>query len=337
MTCVATLLDIAEKAGVAKSTVSRALREDPTLAITEETKEKIFSVAEELQYKMKQEKKFPKCRSIAIVHKDTHFMNQIDNAFYFSIRSAVEETCYKKNIGFTFVPYSFLNSFDKQIDGALIVGNFDRNEVDSICETVRTDCKVFVGKVNYYPERMDWISYSIRDCVNRAMQYLTDMGHKEIAYLGGYDSADTPEEFSKFAYFKKFMEENKQLHFAGSMVGEHGVESGYQMMKRWLADKRAVPEAFFVSNDPIAIGVIKALNETGIPVPDRVSVISVNGDSSGEFSFPSLTTLDVHTHAMGREAVEILEERIEGKRTLVKKVEYQVTLVKRGSVKRIEA
>ena len=120
--CVATLLDIAEKAGVAKSTVSRALREDPTLSITEETKEKIFSVAEELQYKMKQEKKLKRCRNIAIVHKDTHFMNQIDNAFYFSIRSAVEETCYQKNIGFTFVPYSFLDSFDRQIDGALLWG-----------------------------------------------------------------------------------------------------------------------------------------------------------------------------------------------------------------------
>ena len=194
--CVATLLDIAEKAGVAKSTVSRALREDPTLSITEETKEKIFSVAEELQYKMKQEKKLKRCRNIAIVHKDTHFMNQIDNAFYFSIRSAVEETCYQKNIGFTFVPYSFLDSFDRQIDGALVVGNFDRKEVDTICAAVRTGCMVFVGKVNYYPDRMDWISYSIKDCVYKAMGHLAAMGLKDIAYLGGYDSEDTPEELS---------------------------------------------------------------------------------------------------------------------------------------------
>ena len=107
-------------------------------------------------------------------------------------------------------------------------------------------------------------------------------------------------------------------------------------MKRWLREKKAVPDAFFVSNDPIAIGVIKALNEEGISVPDSVSVISINGDSSGEFSFPALTTVDVHTDAMGREAVEILEERIEGKRKLIKKVEYQVTLVTRGSVGKIE-
>lgn len=209
---------------------------------------------------MKQEKKLKRCRNIAIVHKDTHFMNQIDNAFYFSIRSAVEETCYQKNIGFTFVPYSFLDSFDRQIDGALVVGNFDRKEVDTICAAVRTGCMVFVGKVNYYPDRMDWISYSIKDCVYKAMGHLAAMGLKDIAYLGGYDSEDTPEEFSKFSYFKKFMAEQKQLHFAGSMVGEHGVESGYQMMKRWLREKKAVPDAFFVSNDPIAIGVIKALN-----------------------------------------------------------------------------
>lgn len=82
--------------------------------------------------------------------------------------------------------------------------------------------------------------------------------------------------------------------------------------------------------------MIKALNEEGISVPDSVSVISINGDSSGEFSFPALTTVDVHTDAMGREAVEILEERIEGKRKLIKKVEYQVTLVTRGSVGKIE-
>lgn len=332
---MATLSDIANKAGVAKSTVSRALREDPTLAITAGTKERIFSVAEELQYKMKREKKRPKCKSIVIVHKDTHFMNQIDNAFYFSIRSAVEETCFKKNINFTFVPYSFLESFDKMIDGALIVGNFDKNEVDTICEVVRTSCVVFVGKVNYYPDHMDWIAYDIKACVYCAMQFLTDMGHMEIAYLGGYDSEDTPEEFSKHSYFKKFMEEHKQLHFAGELIGEHGVESGYQMMKRWIGAKQ-IPTAFFVSNDPIAIGAIKALNEAGIPVPERVSVISVNGDSSGEFSFPTLTTVDVHTDAMGHEAVAVLEERIEAGRKFPKKVEYQVSLIKRGSVRKVD-
>lgn len=332
---MATLSDIAEKAGVAKSTVSRALREDPTLAITEDTREKIFAVAAELQYKIKGEKKLPKCKNIVIVHKDTHFMNQIDNAYYFSIRSAVEETCFKKNIGFTFVPYSFLEAFDKPIEGAIIVGNFSKAEIDAICAFIRTSSIVFVGKVNYYPERMDWICYDVKDCVYCAMQYLADMGHREIAYIGGFDSEDTPEEYSKNYYFRKFIEEQKPLHCAGELIGEHGVESGYQMMKKWIGGKR-IPSAFFVSNDPIAIGAMKALNEEGISVPEKVSIISVNGDSSGEFSFPALTTVAVHTDTMGREAVAALKERIEGERRFSKKVEYHVTLIKRGSVRRID-
>lgn len=49
--------------------------------------------------------------------------------------------------------------------------------------------------------------------------------------------------------------------------------------------------------------------------------------------YPTLTTIDVHTDAMGREAVAVLEERLDGRRRLSKKVEYQVELIKRGSVK----
>lgn len=51
------------------------------------------------------------------------------------------------------------------------------------------------------------------------------------------------------------------MHFVDSMVGEHGVESGYQMMRQWLEEAQVMPDAFFVSNDPIAIGAMKALNE----------------------------------------------------------------------------
>ena len=54
---MATLLDIAQAAGVSKATVSRALREDPTLSITDGTRERILAAARELGYKIKEEKK----------------------------------------------------------------------------------------------------------------------------------------------------------------------------------------------------------------------------------------------------------------------------------------
>lgn len=331
---MATLFDIAQEAGVAKSTVSRVLRQDPTLSTSDETRAKIFAAAEALGYQMKQEKMLNQTAThIMVVHKDTHFMNQIDNAFYFSVRGGIEEACYKKKYKFTFTPFQFIDEMEERTDGALVVGNFEKAQVDAILQRIKTSNIVFVGKVNYYPEKMDWITYSIKSCVMQSMDYLRKRGHRRIAYIGGFDNGDTPADFSKYAYFEQYMREHQEMDFVGSMVGEHGVESGYQMMRQWLEEERVMPDAFFVSNDPIAIGAMKALNEAHIPVPDKVSMIAINGDSSGMFSFPALTSVDVHTYEMGKEAVAVLGERMHKKRRLAKRVEFCTELIERGSVR----
>ena len=333
---MATLLDIAQAAGVAKSTVSRVLRQDPTLSTSEETREKIFAAAHALGYHMKQEKMLNQVTTnIMVVHKDTHFLNQIDNAFYFSVRSGIEEACYKKKYKFMFTPFQFIGNITEKTDGALIVGNFDKAQVDVILQRIKTPNLVFVGKVNYYPEKMDWITYNIKDCVYKSMDYLRENGHRKIAYLGGYDNEDTPPDFSKYHYFEQYLKEHQEMEFAGSLVGEHGVESGYSLMNEWFLKKREIPDAFFVSNDPIAVGAIKVLNERYISVPENVSIVAVNGDSSGMLSFPALTSIDVHTFEMGKEAVEVLGERIQRKRTLAKKVEFCTSLIRRGTVKKL--
>lgn len=61
---MATLLDIAREAGVAKSTVSRVLRKDPSLSTSDETREKIFAAARALGYEMKQEKMLKDRKSV---------------------------------------------------------------------------------------------------------------------------------------------------------------------------------------------------------------------------------------------------------------------------------
>lgn len=329
---MATLLDIATLAGVSKSTVSRALREDPSLDIGDETRKKIFEIAEKLDYKVKKEKLLTERPTFVIIHKDTHFINQINNAYYFTVRTGIEEICYKNNIQFVFMPIGFLESFTKPVEGALLLGNFSKQQVDFICERIKTDNLVCLAKMNFYPQKMDWITYNIGDCVTMAMQYLYDMGHREIAYFGGYDEEDTTESFSKLYHFKRFLEEHKDVTCVGIVEGEHGSESGYQMMKSWFESEKDIPPAIFVSNDPIAIGMTHVLNERGIGIPANTSIISINGDSPGKIAYPPLTTIDIHTYEMGKEAILALEDRMITKRSFTKKVEVQASLVCRSSV-----
>jgi len=329
---MATLLDIAAKAGVSKSTVSRALREDPTLDIAEDTRKKIFEIANSLDYKVKEEKLLTGRPIFAIVHKDTHFINQINNAYYFTVRTGIEEVCYQKNIQFVFIPISYLESFMKPVDGVLLLGNFSKKQVDFILERVKIDNIVCLAKMNFYPQRIDWITYSIENSVKTAMQYLYDMGHRNIAYFGGYDEEDITNLYSKLFFFHKFIEEHKDVQCVGVVEGEHGSESGYQMMRTWLEQEKPIPSAIFASNDPIALGMFQVLNERGIGIPTKTSIISINGDIPGRIAFPTLTTIDIHTYEMGKEAILMLEDRLKNKRDYTKKIEVSSTLVSGNSV-----
>ena len=330
---MATILDIANLVGVSKSTVSRALREDPTLSIGEETRKRIFSTAQELGYKTKKEKLLSNELAIAIIHKDTHFLNQLDNAYYFSVRYGIEKACLKHHIQCSFIPFSFLQQLPIHLGGAIIMGNFEEKQMVEIYSVVHEIPLAFIGKINYMQREMDWISYDIKYCVDIAMQHLLDTHHETVLYVGGLDVSGTPESYHKAYHFRQYLKEHPSITALDVVEGEHGAESGYCMMHHWMQQKYALPQAIFVSNDPLAVGVLRALTEHSVRVPNDVSVLSINGDGPGESLAPPLTTVDIHTEAMGEEAITCLLEQIRNKRTLTKKVLYTPCLVQRNSVK----
>lgn len=333
---MATLLDIANQVGVAKSTVSRALREDPTLSIGEETRGRIYDVAQQLGYKVKKEKLLTRTASIAVIHKDTHFLSQMDNSYYFSVRYGIENACLSRNVQCAFVPFSFLRQISPSLDGIVIMGNFEQSQIDEICAVTKKLPQVFIGKINYRPQQMDWISYDVKACVDMAMEHLAEMGHRTVMYMGGQDVSGTPVEYHKLFHFHNFLSDHPQMVCTDVIEGEHGAESGYQMASAWLLQEKKLPDAVFVSNDPIAFGVLRAFAEHGIHVPGDVSVIAINGDGPGQSTAPPLTTVDIHTADMGCEAIGCLMEQIEGKRSLMKKVMYAPCLIRRSSVGRKE-
>lgn len=329
---MATLLDIANEVGVAKSTVSRALREDPTLSIGEETKTRIYDAARQFGYKIKKEKLLTRSASIAVIHKDTHFLDQMDNSYYFSARYGIENACLSRNIQCSFVPFGFLHQISPVLDGAVIMGNFEKSQIEEICAHTKDIPLAFIGKINYRPRQMDWISYDVKSCVDIAMGYLLETNHRTVMYIGGRDVPGTPGEYHKLFYFNQFLDAHPEMACMDVIEGEHGAQSGYRMACAWLGQKKPMPHAIFVSNDPIAFGVLRGLAEHGINVPGDVSVISINGDGPGQSTAPPLTTVDIHTADMGSEAIACLLEQIGGKRTVMKKVLFAPGLVRRSSV-----
>lgn len=329
-----TLVDIAQAAGVSKATVSRALREDPTLAITEETRERILRAARELGYKVREEKKKNKELSIVVIHKEDHFNTKWNNSFYFSMRYGIEKQCLENKVRSSFLPIGYLDQTPKDINGIIIMGNFSMENQEKIRSFFGDHIpRVLIARKCSRPGTIDWITYDEVDCVRQAMDRLGHAGRKRILYVGGINLEGPDEKTHKIAYFKEYLKTHSQMECAGIIEGEHGTDSGYVMMNQWLSrEKGPLPDGILASNDPIAFGILRALAEKGIHVPGEVSVVGINGDAPGENTVPPLTSVDLHTSELGEEAVRCLLEQMRGLRRFAKKVQYSPELIERKSV-----
>ena len=76
------------------------------------------------------------------------------------------------------------------------------------------------------------------------------------------------------------------------------------------------PSALFIASDSIAIGVLRAIHEQGLSIPQDIALISVNDIPTAKFTFPSLSTVRIHSEMMGIQGVNLLVEKARDGRAL---------------------
>lgn len=140
---MATIKDIAEKAGVSTTTVSRVLNYDATLSVSEETRKRVFEIAEELSYEKRSVRKEDTYK-VALVSWRTQ-EEELNDLYYMSIRVGVENRC--EQLKLNLVKF-FKNSIDElsreKIDGMILLGIYSKDEIarlqDITPNIVLVDC-----------------------------------------------------------------------------------------------------------------------------------------------------------------------------------------------------
>lgn len=326
---MATIKDIAKKAGVSNATVSRVLNFDETLSVSDETKRKIFEVADDFDYIPIRRRKSKRMSKIGIINwYDSQ--KELRDPYYLYIRLAVEKKC--NELGFEFMRFDNLGEYEnfKKVDGIIAIGKYD---IDVINKFASINESIVV--VDYSPsDEYNSVVLDFKDAMDKILNYLYEKGHREIGYIGGKEYYSNGQEVYDFRYkyFREFMFEHGIYQEKNCYFGEFSHKDGYVLMQEALAQE-TIPTAFFCGNDNLAVGAYKAIYEKGLKIPDDISIIGFNDLPGSKYMIPSLTTVRIYSDYLGESSVELLKEVMETEREYAKKVVIPVNLKIRDSVK----
>ena len=310
-----TIKDVAKKAGVGVTTVSRALNSKSE--IRQETKDLILKVCKELGYKPNRLAKSlvtRKSNTIGVLIPDSM------DAFFSEMVQGIADECLES--GYSIVLTNTQGSADKELeyirlllekrmDGMLI---YPVQEDDRYIEELKNSTIPFV-LLNRHTEALD-CDYVINDSVHGAylaVDHMIQKGHKQIIYLCAKPATSTGKE--RIFGCKKAIHENGLAENSLKVLTcKPTIESAYILMKKLLMAKQHT-SATFVWDDKLAIGVRKAIFEAGLKIPEDMVLVGYNDIEIAKYLFPPLTTIRQSTYQIGETAARILLDRLDSDKT----------------------
>ncbi|MEG0443501.1 MAG: LacI family DNA-binding transcriptional regulator [Carnobacterium sp.] len=328
---MATIKDIAEKAGVSSATVSRVLNYDETLSVGDDTKKRIFEAAEALDYTKYQKKRAEKKGKLAIVQWYTE-KEELDDLYYLSIRLGVEKRAEEE--GYEVIRFFQDTDIDTTtgIEGIVAIGKFSDSQVERLTGWTSSICFVDFDLLD---RKLDSVVVDFEQAVHSVMDYLTKKGHQRIGFIGGQenygDRSSTPVD-KRSILVENYLRRLSLYQEKHRFIGSFNVTSGYHLMKQAMEELGDdLPPAFFMANDALAIGALRALQEAGISVPEQVEVIGFNDISVAKYVYPTLSTVKVYTEMMGEAGFDLLMDQLESNRRVAKKITLSTDLILRES------
>lgn len=328
-----TIKDIARHANCSPATVSRVLNRDPSLQVSEQTRQTILQIAKDLKYKTISERYTKKRYRLALLYHPSLFHNHVKDDFHYSIRTGIEGAC--ADLGIDLIStFNEEGLSDVQVHGALIIGNYTNQEIAAFTSTVSTKHIVIIGR-NPDERLYDSVWFDTRSAVHSAMDHLRALNHHRIDYIGSKENPDLPIDERRDDLFRSYMRRHRPDYEPRIWIGGHGTENGYQLMKQaW--EHGDLPSAYFFANDPLAIGALDFLREQGVQVPQDLSIVSMDGHNLTRFTSPPLTTVNYPRAFMGETAVHAVIALIEQTRALHLKLLVPTNLIVRESTKALD-
>ncbi|MDA8206774.1 MAG: LacI family DNA-binding transcriptional regulator [Thermaerobacter sp.] len=303
---MATIKDIARKAGVGVATVSRALNKSGY--VKPETLARVMAVASELGY-------VPNRQARAMVNGSTQTLGilipDMDNALFMRIVRGINDASYPYGYSLLIMDSRgnperegkiFRTMQELRVDGlvlfatpgtALLLDSFEYPLPVVVIDRLLPTCAVPQVSVDHYRGARDAVELLLKECrhppatlagphdVTSSWPRL--QGYRDALRAGGLSQADERIEFGEYTY-----------------------EGGYRGMMRLLNEGTRLLDGVFAANDLSALGALRALRDKGYQCPEDVRIVGFDDIEATRYVYPSLTTIRQPMDEIGRVAVDML-------------------------------
>jgi len=326
------LVDVARAANVSPATVSRLMSGGSYT--TPQMRDRIFKAAVRLGFDLERNRK---SRIIAFLLSNRDVLHP----FHSAVLMGAEAYCAEHDYGLLFLPmrYSMATPpeelhlpgiFQRRqiITGVIVAGTNSENLLSLL--TKRGIPWVVLGN-NLVAERREKLLGAVYfDDIAGAYEmtrYLQSLGHRRIGFVG---NLQLPWFSRRYEGYEKAMKEAGLSVRVGESHSRDGDDMGYLTTKQILQQPDP-PTAIFAGDDAVAVGAYKAARDSGLRVPDDISVAGFNDTSEAPTLHPPLTSVRVFAEELGNQLAELLLKRIARPDVPQQVVTLPTQLVKRES------
>ena len=332
-----TIKDVAALAGVSPSTVSRTCKNNPS--ISEETKERVRKAMAKLGYE-------PNFQASNLASQNSRTIGIIlpasakevyENSFYLEALQGISHYCNGRQYMTTIVTgqdeaeiLDAVRSMSRsgKVDGFIIL--YSKKD-DPVIDYLFNEglLYILIGKATQYTNQTIYIDNDNLLAGREAAEYLYQLGHRRIAYLGSDSSL----------MFSADRKAGYQLALASHQlpvrpeycVEVKNVSENNEEAIRGLLMQKDRPTAILVSDDILAVSLERVCLENHLAIPEDLSIISFNNSLFARLTSPQLTSIDIGAGQLGSEAASQIINHIENPNLLATKIIVPHHLIERDS------
>ncbi|MCZ0755361.1 LacI family DNA-binding transcriptional regulator [Anoxybacillus sp. J5B_2022] len=332
-----TIKDVAKRANVAPSTVSRVIADSPR--ISEKTKRKVREAMKELGYHpnfIARSLASQTSQVIGIVMPSSADQ-ALQHPFFPEVIRGISKAAHEKKYALQMSTGEKEDEIyeeviemlqGRRVDGVILL--YSRVNDKLMKYLLRHDFPfVVIGKPHQRAEQITHVDNDNYRIGKEATQHLIELGHERIAFVGGNETYLVTAD--RLLGYKEALEEAGLSYRLEYVIYEEFLQKANQEGMRNLLSLDEPPTALVVVDDLIALDVLKLLDEMNLRVPDDISLVSFNNTLLAEMSRPPLTSVDIHIFQLGYEAAKNLIEKVANPNEPVKRIIIPHKLVKRFS------